>query len=212
MRLRRRVALDVARKVLGGREIPVVMPGRCIAAAEHAILHRQFRWAAIQPLCQAIQNTRAQFRRNQPHGPTGYLDRLAARGLAFVRRFLGVTREDRDALRRHVQFIGGNLRECGDVALAQLHLADRKAHRAIRFEAKPLLHPAVVLDRQWQRIAHAPCPPRSMAAALSTARRIRGCAPQRQRFLSNAAAMSARVGVGLRSSRALALITMPDRQ
>ena len=47
---------------------------------------------------------------------------------------------------------------------------------------------------------------------VAMARRIRGCAPQRQRCLSNAAAISARVGDGLRSSSALAPITMPDRQ
>ena len=88
VRLRRRVAFDIAREILGGGEIPVVVPGRRIAAAEHAILHRQFRRAAVQPLRQPIQHARAQLRRHQPHRTAGYLDRLAARGLAFVRRIL----------------------------------------------------------------------------------------------------------------------------
>ena len=206
VRLRRRVALDVAREILGRGKIPVVMPGRRIAATEHAVLHRQFRRAAIQPLRQPVQHARAQLRRHQPHRTAGHLDRLAARGLAFVRRILRIARQHRDALQVHVQFIGGDLRQRGDVALAKLHLADCEAHRAVRLEADPLLHAAVVLDRQRQRVAHAPFPSRSMAAAFSTARRMRGCAPQRQRFLSSAATMSARVGGGLRSSSAFALI------
>ena len=53
---------------------------------------------------------------------------------------------------------------------------------------------------------------RRTAAAFSTARTMRGCAPQRHRCLSSAATMSAREGSLLASSNALADIRMPDRQ
>ena len=91
VRLRRRIPLDVAREVLGRGKVPVVMPGRRITAAEDAILHRQFSRTAVQPLRQPIQHPRTQFRRHKLHGAAGYLDRLAARGLTFVRCFLGIT-------------------------------------------------------------------------------------------------------------------------
>ena len=199
-------------KILGRCEIPVIVAGRRIATPEHAVLDRQFRRTAIQPTRQSIQHTRAQLRGDQPHRTARHLDRLAARGLTFVRRLFGIARQHRDARQVHVQFIGSDLRQRGDIALAQLHLAYRKPYGAVRFEPEPLLHAAIVLDRQRQCVAHARFPSRSMAAAFSTARRMRGCAPQRHRFLSNAATISARDGDGLRSSSAFALMMMPDRQ
>ena len=212
MRLRRRSPFDIPLKVLGSRKIPIVVPGRCIAATYYAILHTQFQRAAVQSLRQPIQNARPQLRRHQAHRTSRHLDRLAARRLALVRRVLRVTRQHRDAFQIHVELVGGDLRQCGDVALAQFHLAHRQAHCTIGIEPEPLLQAPVGLDRQRQSVAHAPFPSRSTAAAFSTARRIRGCAPQRQRCLSNAATISARVGDGLWSSSALALIRIPERQ
>ena len=114
---------------------------------------------------------------------------------------------------RHVQLLGGDLRQRGDDALAELHLARPRGAPCgpVRSGSSCPCRRLFRIDER-QRVAHATRPSRSMAAAFSTARRMRGCAPQRQRCLSSAATISARVGVGLRSSSALALIMMPDRQ
>ena len=48
--------------------------------------------------------------------------------------------------------------------------------------------------------------------ARATARMIRLCTPQRQRWRSSAAAISLRLGRGLRASSAAAEIRMPERQ
>jgi hypothetical protein len=38
-----------------------------------------------------------------------------------------VSRQHRYTVQIHVELVGGDLRQCGDVALAQFHLADRQA-------------------------------------------------------------------------------------
>ena len=197
MRLRRRAAIDIAGEILGGRETPIVMPGRSIAAPENPVLDRQLRRTAIQSLCQPVQHASTQLRRNQSHRTPRHLDRLARRCLPLIRCILRIARQHRDPIQIHIELIRRDLCQRGDIPLAQLDLADCQPHRAIRLEPDPLLHPSVVLNRQRQSVAHAPVPSRSMAAAFSTARRIRGCAPQRQRFLSNARTISPRVGDGL---------------
>ena len=212
MRLRRRAAVDIAGKILGGRETPIVMPGRSIAAPENPILDRQFRRTAIQSLCQPVQHASTQLSRHQSYRTARHLDRLARRGLPLIRRILRVARQHGDPIQIHIEFVGCDLCQCGHIPLAKLDLAHCQPHRAIRLEPDPLLHPSVILNRQRQSVAHAPVLSRSMAAAFSTARNIRGCAPQRQRFLSSARTISPRVGDGLRSSSAFALMMMPDRQ
>ncbi len=59
------VTLDIVREVVGRDEIPVVVTGRCVVATEHAVLHRQFGWAAVQPLREPIEHACAKFGRNQ---------------------------------------------------------------------------------------------------------------------------------------------------
>src|SRR5881397_3545277 len=65
------------------------------------------------------------------------LDREAAGGLTLVRGARGVAADDLDALEVHVQLVGGDLRQRGADALAQLDLAGEDRHGAVRVDAKP---------------------------------------------------------------------------
>ncbi len=211
-RLRRRRPGDLGGEILRLHEGPVVVPGRCVAATKRAILDADLRRRAVQPPRQPLHHPGAQLRRHQPDRAPRHLDRLAGGGLPLIRRLLRVARQHRDTREVDVQLLGRDLRQRGDVALAQLHLAHRQAHGAVGLETQPLLHPPVGQDALRQGVAHRAAPARIIAAALATARRMRGCAPQRHRWLSSAAAISARLGSALRSSNALASMMMPDRQ
>ena len=124
-----------------------------------------------------------------------------------------VARQHGDAIERQVELVGGDLADGGDHALADLDLAGGDAHGAVGLEVDPAVE-AGILDQAGRQDgrAHAGLPLRSVAAARSTARRMRWCVPQRQRCLSSASTTSLRLGLGLRSSSALADMMMPLRQ
>ena len=112
-----------------------------------------------------------------------------------------------------VQLLGRDLRQGGENALADFDLAGRKPHAARFLEADPGAEQRIVEQALRQVLGgrgHSGAP--IEAPARATARMIRLCTPQRQRWRSSAAAISLRLGRGLRASSAAAEIRMPERQ
>ncbi len=128
----------------------------------------------------------------------GILHRQAARGHAFVGTVVGIDRQQAHAPDRHAEAVGDDLRQRRVQPLAELDLAGAHAHFAAF---------AVVLDADD---GHAPT--RRAAAARSTARTMRLCAPQRHSCPSSAARTSASDGSGQRASSAAATTSMPELQ
>src|SRR5262249_6777580 len=70
------------------------------------------------------------------------LDRLAARGLPFVWRAAGISRNHGHMRERHVELLGGDLGERRDDALAELDLAGEDSDPAVGADAQPgIEHP-----------------------------------------------------------------------
>ena len=193
-------------------ERPVILAGRCVVAQDGAVAHAEFARGAAGDARRLVEEQRAHVGAGLPQGDAAELDRLAAGGIALVRRQVGVAGADGDALHRHVEFVGGDLRHGGEHALAELDAAGADQHFAGRGEGDPAVESRIVVERAGEGCVHDGAPARISAAALATARMMRLCVPQRQILSSSAAAISARVGDGFLSSSALAVITMPDRQ
>ena len=212
VRLRRRSPFDVARKILGGGK-----SSSSRARSAHRRGGTRRPRPSVPPGCSSAaapaDPARARAAPPTPAAPNDRTPRSTGCHVVWPSSGASCVSPDSTAMRSRSTSSSSAAICASAVTLPwpSSTLPTAKPHGAIGLEAEPLLHAAVVLDRQRQSVAHAPFPSRSMAAAFSTARRIRGCAPQRQRCLSNAATMSARVGDGLRSSSALALITMPGQ-
>ena len=152
------------------------------------------------------------------------LHRQAARGHAFVGAHGRAGGHHAHAREVDVEFVGHDLRDRREYALADLDLAGEHLDDAIGPQSQPLRQAPVGLQAAGQRHrvalvddviaetgtrAHAAAP---SLAARSTARTIRLCAPQRHRLRSSAPRTSASLGSGLRFSSAAADIRMPEMQ
>jgi len=150
---------------------------------------------------------------DQANGAARYGNRIAARGESLPRTGRRLARNDPQPGRGDIQLFSGDLRQRGEDALADLDLAGRKPHAARFLEADPGAEQRIVQQALRQilgRRGHGSAP--IEAPARATARMIRLCTPQRQRWRSSAAAISLRLGRGLRASNAAAEIRMPERQ
>ena len=117
--------------------------------------------------------------REANRAPTG-LDGEAAGRAGFERTERRVARDERNAFRCNVQFVGCNLHKGGGDALADLDLSGLEHDHALAREIDPIAAARVVVQAGRRRDrTHARALP--IAAARSIARRIRSCAPQRQR-------------------------------
>ena len=72
------------------------------------------------------------------NGAAGILHGKTARGYRLIRAIGRDHADDADAFQRYIQFIGGNLRKCGQNALAKFHLAGLHFHKTISAEMQPL--------------------------------------------------------------------------
>src|SRR5262245_47049809 len=179
------------------------------------------------------EEERAHLGAGEANGAARHGDRVAARGEALGRARRRLPRYDAQALRRHVELLGGDLRERSEHALTDLDLAGRKPHAALLLEADPRRQQRIVGKALRQR-GHGRAPVAARAdepgsgrvsgartielprwplaslasAARATARMTRLCTPQRQRWRSSAVAISLRLGRGLRASSAVAEINM----
>jgi hypothetical protein len=78
-------------------------------------------------------------------GGAALLDRLTAGGKAFVWGAGGVGRHHVDAPVVHVEFVGGNLRQCARNALPEFDFAGEHRHGAIRIDAQPRRQEAIAV-------------------------------------------------------------------
>src|SRR5262249_41321332 len=151
------------------------------------------------------------------------LNRLAAGGDAFVGRFLGVAGDHVKVLERQAEFLGRDLRQRRDNALAELDLAGAYGGAAVGRDANPRIEHAVAVEasRQDGRLlpggkfwserdgdndapeAGGKIPPRDVRVhhilpiawlALSTARMMRPWVPQRHRLPASASRTCTSVG------------------
>ena len=132
----------------------------------------------------------------------------AADGQALVRGSVGMRLDHVDPVHGHVEFLGGDLGQAGQGALAVFDLADGDADNAGSLEADPAVEPGIGGEVGGDHAAAS----RIRLAARATAAMMRLCAPHRQRRPDSAAAISARLGSGFLSMRALAATTIPARQ
>ena len=126
-------------------ELPV---GHAAAGAglDDAVGHRQLLERHAEPLRRALQQQVARFRRGVAQRDAAVRDRLAARGHAFVRAVAGVGRREPDALERHVEFLGDDLRQRGQYPLPDLDLAGEHRDRAVAVDPQPAVEPAVGVE------------------------------------------------------------------
>src|SRR6516162_3784040 len=178
------------------------------------VAHRELRSGAAEALRGLVEKQRARLGAGGTKRDAAGLHRLTAGGIAFVRRAVGVAPADCYALKRNIEFFGGDLRHCSEHALTELDPPGRKLDLARYGEIHPSIEAGIVGEHARQRrgCGHGRALSRRRAAAFSMARKMRLCAPQRQILSSSAWAMSARDGDGLRSSSALAEMRMPLRQ
>ena len=83
---------------------------------------------------------------------------------------LGVAGDDAHPGGLDVELLGGDLHERGEHALAELDLAGRKPHGAIRLEADPAIEPRIVGEVGRQR-GHADPPRRRSSLPLHEGQR-----------------------------------------
>ena len=153
---------------------PVVLPGRRAVLQELAVDHGEIVTAAVETKGSALQRLGPHLGADQAHRAARHLDRERRRRVELVRAVGGVARQHDDAIERQVELLGGDLADGGDDALPHLDLAGGDAHGAVGLEMDPAIEPRIVdqAGRQRARV-HARPPLRRVAAARSTARRMR---------------------------------------
>ncbi|MEA3026722.1 MAG: hypothetical protein QOF91_2007 [Alphaproteobacteria bacterium] len=177
-------------------------------AQEFSVLDRKLVHRAAQHLGDAIEKQRAHLGANEANGGAADRDGIAAGGEALGRAHVGLAGDEIDLFRPHVEFFGGDLRERGQDALADLDLAAADVDASRLRERDPLRQDRIVDQALRQRVGDHGATP----AAFCTARMTRLWMPQRQRCGSSAAMMSARLGFGFAASSAAPEIKMPGRQ
>jgi hypothetical protein len=153
---------------------PVVLPGRRTVLQELPVDHGEIVAAAVETQGSALQRLGPHLGADQTHRAARYFDRERRRRIELVRAVGGVARQHDDTIEGQVELLGGDLADGGDDALPHLDLAGGDAHGAIGLEMDPAVEPRIVdqAGRQWARV-HAWPPLRRVAAARSTARRMR---------------------------------------
>ena len=212
--LGQRVTGGISPEIDGTGERPIIVAGRIATLDYRPVAHRQIR-AGIAEICRrVIEKQRAHLGASHAQRDAAELDRLAARGIAFIGGQIGVPGLQQDAIRGDVEFLRGDLQHRGQHPLADFDPAGRDCDAAACRESDPPVEAWIGGEqrRQGRCHAHRTAPSRIKRAARSTARRMRMWLPQRQMLSSSASAISFRDGDGLRPSNALAEIRMPGRQ
>ncbi len=113
---------------------------------DHAVGDRELIARHTEALGGEIEQDRPHLRARHAQRGAAVLDRLAAGGLAFVRRLAGIAGDHLDACEREVEFLGRDLRQRGQDALPELDLAGEDRGAAVRADADPAIKPAVGLQ------------------------------------------------------------------
>ena len=142
---------------------PVVLADGAARAQEAAIVDGEGFERARQPVRDTAKEKRAHFGACEANGAARDGDRVAARGETLRRARRRLPRDDAQPLGRHVQLLGGNLRERGEHALADLDLAGRQPHAAALLEADPGREQRIV-DRLFGSVVTDALPSRRLRA------------------------------------------------
>ena len=139
------------------------MAGRLAAVGDRTVAHRQIGAGIAEARRGMVEEQRAHLGAGQAQGDAAELDRLAARGVAFVRGQIGVAGLQQDALGRDVELVGGDLQHRGQHPLADLDPAGRDRHTAGRRKPDPLIEPRIAGEqrRQCRWCAHRAAPSRT---------------------------------------------------
>ena len=158
-----------------------------------------------------VDQDRAHFGAREPQRGAAVLDRQAAGGLAFVRRAAGVAGDDPDPRERQIELLGRDLRQGGEDALPQLHLAGEDGGGAVGIDREPGAEQPVGLQaarqprrflrpvRSGVRLKASTMPP----SPAVKSRRVRWGAfmIRSSRWSAQRAGRRARCGCGCRSGR-----------
>jgi hypothetical protein len=114
------------------------------------VLHRH-----VHARCGALQQELARLSRGQPQRHGGALDRRARGGRPLVGRAIGVAHHHRDALERHLEFLGDDLGQRSAQPGAEVDVAVAGGDAAVRVQLDErvhvvLRHAGVALARGWR--------------------------------------------------------------
>ena len=200
------------RQQRGVRQFPVRNAANAIEAADNAVFNGQFIERYVEAFGRLAQQEVACLGAGVTERSAAFVDRAAARGVAFVGGQHGVAGDHTHLRQRNIEFLGGDLRHRGDHTLTDLDFAGKDRKRAVGFELQPLVELAVGIEtaRQFDRRIHFAA--FRSAAARCTALIMRVWVPQRQRLRVSACLMSSSVGSGLAASNAADDMITPERQ
>ena len=150
-RLMRRGSGRLARQAHELRERPIIKLRRCTVVQDAAVVNREFRRGATKALCRSIEKQRARLGAGRAQRDAARLHRLAAGGIALVRRAVGVARADGYALKRDIELFGGDLGHRGEHALAEFDASSRKLDLARRGEIQPSIEAGIIGEHARQR-------------------------------------------------------------
>jgi hypothetical protein len=140
-RLRRCLAMQVGR---GSKlRIAELAPVR---RSDDSVGHLERGDIGAKAFCGKLEQDGAHLRAGKPQRRAAVLDRLAARGHAFVRRPFGVARNHLHPLKRQIELLRRDLRQCRHDALAELDLAGADRGVAVAADANPGIEQAVVIE------------------------------------------------------------------
>ena len=109
------------RSTLGGQL--AIADLAAVRRRDHAVGDRQLIGRHAEPLGGELEQDRAHLGAGHAQGGAAVLDRLAAGGLALVRRLAGVAGDHLDARERQIELLGRDLGERGEDPLPELDLA-----------------------------------------------------------------------------------------
>src|SRR6185295_5621705 len=108
--------------------------------------HAERSGLGAKAFCGKLKKDCADLRAGKPQRRATVLDRLAARGHAFVRRLLCIARNHLYTGERQVELLRRDLRQSSHDALAELDLAGADRGVAVGADANPGIEQAVVVE------------------------------------------------------------------
>ena len=199
----------------GGRALEPTTPEQL--PVRRATIRAAYRDAAVvdvEPIQRGIQPRRGELEEmaarlggGLAHRRAALLHGLAAHGEQLVQAVRRVGGRHAHAREADVQLLGADARDRRLQPLSELDLAREQGDGVRGIDADPRVEVGMACQAGG-KLAHG-CIAR---AARRTARRMRACVPQRQRWMASASPISSSVGCGFRSSSAFAPMIMPGMQ
>ena len=114
------------------------MPGLLPGVQEFSGRDRKLAGLAAELAGGSIEKQRTHFGADQPDRGAADRDRIAARGEAFRRADVGLSRHEPHLLEGEIEFLGGDLSERGEDALPDLDFAGENLDPAVGAKFQPL--------------------------------------------------------------------------